>query len=346
MSPTSAETLTVDGRDVRVTNPGKVFFPKLGITKMDLARYYLDVATGVLVGCRDRPCSLLRFPDGVDADTVFYQKRVPDHRPDWLATATVTFPSGRTAQMLVVEDVAHLVWQTNLGCVDVNPWPVRRHDVDRPDELRVDLDPTPETGWEAVRRVALACHDVLAGFQIEAFVKTSGKRGMHLLVRIEPRWGFTTVRRAAVALAREVERRHPDATTAWWKEERHGVFLDYNQNARDRTTASAYSVRPVSDARVSTPLAWDEVPDAEPEDLTIATVPSRLRGRGDPHTGIDDRAFSIEPLLELADRDEAAGLEDAPWPPHFPKGDREPIRAAPSRRRSRRDGPTGPRAGG
>jgi DNA ligase D-like protein (predicted polymerase) len=339
MSPAKAETLTVAGRDVRVTNPDKVFFPELGLTKMDVVRYYLDLAEAALVGCHERPCHLLRFPDGVGAENVFYQKRVPEHRPDWVATTTVMFPSGRTAEMLVMQDAAHLVWQTNLGCVDVNPWPVRRSDVDRPDELRVDLDPTPETTWDAVRRVALACRDVLGEHGIDAFLKTSGKRGMHVLVRIEPRWAFTTVRRAAVALAREVERRHSDATTAWWKEERRGVFLDYNQTARDRTTASAYSVRPVPDARVSTPLAWDEVLDAEPEDLTIGTVPARLRERGDPHAAIDERAFSIEPLLELADRDEAAGLEDAPWPPHFPKGDREPVRAAPSRRRSRRDDP-------
>ena len=293
MSPARAETLTVAGRDVRVTNPDKVFFPDLGATKLDLVRYYLDVADAVLVGSRWRPCSLLRFPDGVGAETVFYQKRVPERRPDWIVTAEVTFPSGRTAEMLVMEDAAHLAWQANLGCVDVNPWPVRRADVDRPDELRVDLDPTPETTWNAVRAVSLACRDVLGELAVEPFVKTSGKRGMHVLVRIEPRWEFTTVRRAAVAFAREVERRHPDATTAWWKEERHGVFLDYNQNARDRTTASAYSVRPVPDARVSTPLSWDEVPDAEPQALTMRTVPARLRERGDPHAGIDDRAFSI-----------------------------------------------------
>jgi DNA ligase D len=343
MSPARAETLTVAGREVRVTNPDKVFFPELGVTKMDLVRYYLDVADAALVGCRDRPSSLLRFPDGVGAGNAFYQKRVPERRPDWLATATVTFPSGRTAEMLVVEDAAHLVWQTNLGCVDVNPWPVRRGDVDRPDELRIDLDPTPDTPWDAVRRVAIACREVLAEHGLEAFVKTSGKRGMHVLARIEPRWDFTIVRRAAVAFAREVERRHPDASTAWWKEERRGVFLDYNQNARDRTTASAYSVRPVPDARVSTPLAWDDVPDAEPHDLTIRTVPQRLRERGDPHAGIDERAFPIGSLLELADRHEAAGLEDAPWPPHFPKADREPVRAAPSRRRSRRDATSDPR---
>lgn len=332
-----AEVVEVAGREVRVTNPGKVFFPRRGITKLDLVRYYLSVAEGALTGCRERPVVLHRWPDGVGGED-FYQKRVPRSRPEWIETTTITFPSRRTAEELVPTDAAHLAWMANLGCIDINPWPVRRADPDHPDELRVDLDPTPRIPFASVRKVALVVREVLEEHGVTGFPKTSGKRGMHVLVRIEPRWGFTTVRRAALALAREAERRTDLATTAWWKEERRGVFVDYNQNARDRTVASAYSVRPVPDARVSAPLAWDEVADADPAELRLDTVPERFGRIGDPHRGIDERPGSLESLLELADRDEREGLGDAPWPPHFPKGETEPTRAAPSRRRKEGNG--------
>ena len=349
--PTPAETIQVEGREIRVTNPDKVYFPQGGVTKMDLVRYYEQVAEAVLVGCRDRPEILHRYPDGVDGES-FYQKRLPKGAPDWVETTVITFPSGRSAQEVVLADPAHLVWTATLGCLEVNPWPVRRADVDHPDELRIDLDPTPEIPFANVRLVALEAAEVLREHGLEGFPKTSGKRGMHVNVRIEPRWSFTAVRRAALAFAREVERRMPAlATTAWWKEERVGVFLDYNQNARDRTVASAYSVRPVPDARVSTPLTWGEVPDVEPEDFTIHSVPERVRTVGDPGAGIDAQVGSLEGLLELAARDAAGGLSDAPWPPHFPKGDDEPVRAAPSRRRwaewaEQHPGERPPRGGG
>lgn len=327
-----AEILEVDGREVRITNPGKVFFPRIGATKLDLVRYYVEVADAVLLGCRERPTTLYRWPDGVRGEA-FYQKRIPSSRPDWIESVTIRFPSGRSAEELVVADAAHLAWMANLGCIDVNPWPVRRPDVDRPDELRVDLDPTPRVRWSSVRKVALVAAEVLEEHGLDGYPKTSGKRGIHIAVRIEPRWSFTDVRRAALALSREVERRISLATTAWWKEERRGVFLDYNQNARDRTVASAYSVRPVEDARVSTPVTWAEVEDVEPEEFTIESVPQLLRASGSPLAGIDDRAGRLDSLLELADRDEREGLGDAPWPPHFPKASGEPTRAAPSRRR-------------
>jgi DNA ligase D-like protein (predicted polymerase) len=330
---TMAETEIVhaDGRAVHVTNPTKVFFPDLGVTKIDLVRYYLAVAPGALVGCRDRPTMLKRHPNGVGGD-FFYQKRVPRHRPEWIETVTVNFPSGRSAEFLSVRDSAHLAWAINLGCIDLNPWPVRRSDVDHPDELRVDIDPTPEASYADVRAVALLAGEVLRENGLTSFPKTSGKRGMHLYARIESRWTFTDVRRAALALAREVERRAPRlATSAWWKEQRHGVFIDYNQNARDRTVASAYSVRAVPDARVSCPLDWEEVPVAEPSDLTVLTVPSRFAARGDAGAGIDDAAGRIDSLLELADRQAAEGLNEAPWPPHFAKAPNEPRRVAPSR---------------
>ncbi|HEX6207268.1 MAG TPA: DNA primase small subunit domain-containing protein, partial [Actinomycetota bacterium] len=325
------EILEVAGKDVRVTSTGKVLFPQRGITKLDLVRYYLSVGEGAVRGARDRPVILHRFPHGID-DEDFYQKRVQKGSAGWLVTARIAFPSGRTAEELVIADEAHLAWMINLGCIDINPWPVRAGDLDHPDELRVDLDPTPGIPWGHVREVALLAREVLEEHGLAGYVKTSGKRGIHVLVRIEPRWTFTAVRRAALALAREVERRDARATTAWWKEERTGVFVDYNQNARDRTVASAYSVRPVPDARVSAPLTWDEVPDVEPEDLTIDSVPGRYAEIGDPHEPIDDRPGSLDPLLELAERDRRGGLGDAPWPPHFPKGDDEPVRAAPSRR--------------
>ncbi|MGH2693775.1 MAG: DNA polymerase domain-containing protein [Actinomycetota bacterium] len=336
--PTPFETLDVSQKEVRITNPDKPFFPALSKTKMDLVRYYLAIADGALRGAIERPTTLYRWPNGVDApEDAFYQKRVPD-RPEWIQTTTVHFPSGRSARMLVITDAASLVWAINLGCIDLNPWPVRRADVDHPDELRIDLDPTPEIPYENVRRVAMVARDLLEEHGLRGWPKTSGKRGMHIYVRIEPRWGFTEVRRAALALARAVEREVPDlATTAWWKEERHGVFVDYNQNARDRTIASAYSVRPVADATVSCPLRWDEVPDVEASDLTIETVPVRFATSGDPSDGIDEATGTLDALLELAHRDEKGGLSDAPWPPHFPKATSEPPRVAPSRARQRDD---------
>jgi bifunctional non-homologous end joining protein LigD len=336
--PTPAETLDVTGREIRVTNPQKVYFPDAPdgpVTKLDLVRYWIEVAGAALVGCRDRPTTLHRFPDGA-GDEGFYQKRLPKGAPPWVETALIRFPSGRTAEMPVMADAAHLAWAATLGCLEINPWPVRADDVDHPDELRVDLDPGPEIPFDHVREVALVTKDVLEELGLAGFPKTSGKKGIHVNVRIRPEWSFTEVRRAALALAREVERRVPDiATTKWWKEERHGVFIDYNQNARDRTVASAYSVRPVADARVSTPLAWDEVEAVEPEAFTLRTVPLRLQERGDPGAGIDDRAAGLETLLELSDQQAAEGQGEAPYPPHFPKAEGEPVRAQPSKRRAR-----------
>jgi bifunctional non-homologous end joining protein LigD len=325
--------LELDGREVTVTNPDKVFFPRLGKTKLDLVRYYVRVADAALRGVLDRPMNLKRFPNGAEGEP-FFQKRAPEPRPAWIRTATVRFPSGRTADEVVCSDVAALAWVVNLGCIDLNPWPVRTSDVDHPDELRVDLDPQPDASWAAVCTVALVVRQVLEDNGLTGYPKTSGSRGIHINVRVEPRWTFEDVRRAAVALAREVERRAPEiATTAWWKEERHGVFMDYNQNARDRTVASAYSVRPRPDARVSTPLAWDEVPTVDPAAFTIDSVPERLARVGDPAADIDTRPGRLDGLLALADRDAANGLPDAPWPPHYPKAADEPIRAQPSRRR-------------
>ncbi len=336
--PTPAETLDVAGREIRVTNPAKVYFPDAPegpITKLDLVRYWIEVADAALVGCRDRPTTLHRFPDGA-GDEGFYQKRLPKGAPPWVETALIRFPSGRTADMPVMADAAHLAWAATLGCLEINPWPVRSDDVDHPDELRVDLDPMPDVGFELVREVAMVTRDVLEEQGLVGFPKTSGKKGIHVNVRIRPEWTFTDVRRAALALAREVERRVPAiATSKWWKEERHGVFIDYNQNARDRTVASAYSVRPVADARVSTPLAWDEVPEVEPEVFTLRTVPERLERVGDPGAGIDDVAGALDSLLELSDRQAAEGQGEAPYPPHFPKAEGEPVRAQPSKRRKR-----------
>lgn len=330
------EIVEVAGREVRVSNPDKVFFPRSGATKLDLVRYYLDVAEGALRGCRDRPTMLYRFPDGVDGKS-FHQKRVP-HPPEWMRTVTVAFPSGRRARFLAPGDAAHVIWAVNLGCLEMHPWNARASDTEHPDELRIDLDPTPEAAFADVRRVAMCVREVLDEHGLAGFPKTSGKRGIHVYCRIEPRWGFEEVRRAALALGREVVRRMPDdATTAWWKEERHGVFVDFNQNARDRTIASAYSVRPTPDARISCPIAWDEVPDVEPADLTMATVPRRYASRGDPTEGIDEAVGGLGSLLELAHRQERDGAEDAPWPPHFPKGEGEPPRAPPSRRRDQED---------
>lgn len=325
--------LELDGVEVTVTNPDKVFFPRLGKTKLDLVNYYLSVAEAALRGVAQRPMNLKRFPNGAEGEP-FYQKRAPTPRPAWIETATVEFPSGRTADEVVCTNAACLAWVVNLGCIDLNPWPVRAADVDHPDELRIDLDPQPEASWDDVRKVALLAREVLGEHGLVGYPKTSGSRGIHINVRIEPRWAFVDVRRAAVALAREMERRAPGlATAAWWKEERQGVFLDYNQNARDRTVASAYSVRPRPDARVSTPLRWDEVAEADPANFTMDTVPQRLAQMGDPAADIDARAGRLDGLLALADRDTANGLPDAPWPPHYPKGTDEPIRAQPSRRR-------------
>jgi bifunctional non-homologous end joining protein LigD len=339
VSAAKAEVLEVAGREIRVTNPSKAYFSQAGLTKLDVVRYFVDVAPFALNGCRDRPVVLHRYPDGIEGED-FYQKRIPKGAPDWVETTLITFPSGRTATMPVMADEAHLAWHATLGCVDVNPWPVRADDVHHPDELRVDLDPIPGVPWEDVREVALVTRDVLEELGYRAFAKTSGKRGIHVNLRIEPRWTFTEVRRAGLALARAVERRTPKATSAWWKEERHGVFVDYNQNARDRTVASAYSIRPVPDARVSTPLDWDEVADVDPAAFAVATIPERLRTVGDPGAAIDEVAHALDALLGLAERDEREGLGDAPWPPHFPKGEDEPPRVQPSKRRK---APTAPK---
>jgi bifunctional non-homologous end joining protein LigD len=327
------ELIDAAGREVRISNPGKVFFAERGITKRDLVDYYLRLAGPVINQLRDRPTVLKRFVNGAGAEP-FFQKRIPDTAPEWLQTTTVTFPSGRTARELLPNDPAHLVWGVNLGVIDWNPWPARAADLDHPDELRVDLDPTPEASWDDVRRVALVAGDVLTDHGLTGYPKTSGSRGIHINVRVRPEWDYLQVRRAALALAREIERRAPAlATSKWWKEERHGVFVDYNQNARDRTVASAYSVRPTPDARVSTPLTWDEVPDVEPAELTIDTVPELVARRGDPSADIDDHAGSLDALLELSRRDEEQGLGDAPWPPHFRKQAGEPKRVQPSRAR-------------
>ena len=326
--------LEVAGREVAITNPDKVFFPRAGHTKLDLARYYVSVADGALRGIAGRPIVLKRYVDGAEG-APFFQKRAPTQHPDWIETVELSFPSGRTASEIVVRDAAQLLWIVNLGCIDLNPHPVRAADLDHPDELRVDLDPGPASSWDDVRQVALVVRDVLDRQGLRGWPKTSGSRGMHVNVRIHPRWSFDQVRRAALALAREVERRAPErATSKWWKEERHGVFLDYNQNAKDRTVASAWSVRPTADARVSMPLRWDEVTDCDPAAFTLVTAPGRLTERGDASEGIDEAAGSLEGLLELSATHEAAGLGDAPWPPHYKKQEDEPPRVAPSRRRA------------
>jgi DNA ligase D-like protein (predicted polymerase) len=328
------EQLEVAGRSVAITNPDKVFFPKAGYTKRDLVAYYMAVADGALRGAGGRPMALKRFVNGIDGE-FFFQKRAPENRPDWIETVELYFPSGRTADEIVLRDAAQLAWIVNLGVVDLNPHPVRAEDLDHPDELRVDLDPVPGVAWDDVRRVALVTNEVLTDHGLVGWPKTSGSRGIHINVRIEPNWNFDQVRRAALALAREVERRAPSiATSKWWKEERHGVFLDYNQNAKDRTVASAYSVRPLQDARVSMPLAWDEVADVVAEDFTLATVPALVAARGDRHDGIDAAVGSLDGLLELSARHEAAGEGDAPWPPNYRKQEGEPPRVQPSKRHS------------
>ncbi len=333
--PEASELLSIEGREVRITHPDKLYFSaQARISKLDLVRYYLSVAPGALAGIRDRPIVLKRFVNGAESPA-FYQKRAPEQRPGWLRTVTLSFPSGRTAEETVVDDAAGLAWIVNLGCIELHPHPVRSSDLEHPDELRIDLDPVPGVPWADVCRVALEVQAFLGEVGLQGWPKTSGSRGMHVNVRIQPRWTFTEVRRGAVALSRAVERRAPTiATSKWWKEQRHGVFLDYNQNAKDRTTCSAYSVRPIPDARVSTPLRWDEVPECDPAGFTIFTVPKRFAEIGDPHAGIDGAPASLEPLLELAARDEAEGLGDAPWPPHFRKTDAEAPRVAPSRAKS------------
>ena len=328
----------IAGFAVTITNPGKVFFEEARLTKLDLVDYYLAVAAGALRGVRDRPMALKRFVNGAGGE-FFFQKRAPEKLPEFVRTAELRFPSGRTASEVVVSNAAALAWAINLGCIDLNPHPVRYDDLEHPDELRVDLDPTPGVPWDVVRQVAMAVREVLADFGMEGYPKTSGSRGIHVNVRIERRWGFREVRRAALALGREVERRVPAlATTKWWKEERHGVFIDYNQNAKDRTVASAYSVRPRPAATVSAPLRWDEVPTCALEAYTVHTVPERYRALGDPGEGIDEKAFSLEPLLELSRRQEEHGQGDAPWPPMYQKQEGEPDRVQPSRRKKEPEG--------
>ena len=329
------ELLSIDGREVRITHPAKLYFSREAkVSKLDLVHYYLAVAPGALAGIRDRPIVLKRFVNGAEGEA-FYQKRAPTERPDWLRTVVLSLPSGRTAEEVVVDDAAGLAWIVNLGCIELHPHPVCSNDLDHPDELRVDLDPGPGVSWPDVRTVALEVKAMLEEVGLRGWPKTSGSRGMHVNVRIHPRWTFAEVRRAAVALSRAVERRVPAlASSKWWKEERHGVFLDYNQNAKDRTTCSAYSVRPLPDARVSAPLHWHEVPDCQPADFTILTMPARFQKIGDPHTGMNAAPGSLDLLLELADKDQAAGLADAPWPPHFRRMEGEAKRVAPSRAKS------------
>jgi DNA ligase D-like protein (predicted polymerase) len=331
--PDKSELIEVAGKQVTISNPDKVFFAGPGYTKRDLVAYYMAVADGALRGARGRPMALKRYVNGAEGE-YFFQKRAPDSRPEWIRTVELAFPSGRTADEIVLDDAAGLAWVANLGCLDLNPHAIRADDLDHPDELRVDLDPGPGVAWDDIRRVALVVREALTDNGLVGWPKTSGSRGIHINVRIEPRWTFDQVRRAAVALAREVERRAPAiATSKWWKEERHGVFIDYNQNAKDRTVASAYSVRPVPDARVSAPVTWDELPACELGDFTIATVPGRFAAIGDPGAGIDGAVGSLESLLELSAQHEKDGLGDAPWPPHYAKAAEEPPRVMPSRAR-------------
>ena len=335
--PSSGESTTrnIGGLEVTISNPAKVLFPKPKYTKLDLVDYYLAVADGALRGAGGRPNMLVRFPNGIGEQS-FYQKRAPDSRPPWIEVVTLRFPSGRTADEVVPRTPASLAWMANLACLELHPHPVRAEDLDHPDELRVDLDPVPGIKWPQVREVAQLARAVLEDFGLVGWPKTSGSRGMHVFVRIERRWGFDEVRRAALALAREVERRGNGlATSKWWKEERQGVFVDYNQNAKDRTVASAYSVRPVPDARVSAPLSWDEVDDCDPEDFTLGTMPQRFAKIGDRHAGMDESAGSLDGLLELSARQEKEGQGDAPWPPHYRKQPGEPPRVQPSKARVR-----------
>ncbi|HEY1945675.1 MAG TPA: non-homologous end-joining DNA ligase [Bryobacteraceae bacterium] len=326
------EVLSIEGRDVRITHPGKLYFSKqTKLSKLDLVRYYLSVAPGALAGIRNRPLVLKRFVNGAEKEA-FFQKRAPEERPPWLRTVTLAFPSGRTAEEVVVDDAAGLAWIVNLGCLELHPHAITSDDLEHPDELRIDLDPGPGISWKDICSVALEVKAFLEEMGLQGWPKTSGSRGMHVNVRIEPHWNFAEVRRAALTLSRAIEKRVPLlASSKWWKEERHGVFLDYNQNAKDRTTCSAYSVRPVPDARVSAPLQWHEVPDSDPAEFTVLTMPKRFAEIGDPHADMDAAAGSLEKLLALAAEDEAAGLGDAPWPPHFRKTEGEGKRVAPSR---------------
>ncbi len=325
--------LEVAGHEVSISNPGKIYFPEAGITKLEVVRYYLDVAEGALRGAGGRPNVLVRYADGIYGE-FFYQKRAPTSRPAWIEIVALRFPSGRAAGEVVPRDAAALAWMANLGCLELHPHPVRADDLDHPDELRIDLDPMPAIGWPQLQEVARVVREVLVDFGLVGWPKTSGSRGIHINVRIHQRWSFTQVRRAALAFAREVERRAPElATSKWWKEERHGVFLDYNQNAKDRTVAGAYSVRPKPDARVSAPVTWDELSECAPEDFTLRTMPARFAAIGDRHAGIDQSPCSLEALLELSARQEAEGLGDAPWPPHYAKQAGEPPRVQPSRRK-------------
>ena len=334
MAKKEEELLEIDGHAVRISNPSKLYFSKgVQLTKLDLVRYYLSVAPGALRGVRDRPFVLKRFVNGAH-DEPFYQKRAPDNLPEFVRTVTLSFPSGRTADEIVIDNDAALAWAVNLGCIELHPHPVRTADLDHPDELRIDLDPQPGVPWADVRAVAMEVKALMDEAGLMAWPKTSGSRGIHINVRIQPKWTFTEVRRAALAVARAVERRSPLASSKWWKEERHGVFLDYNQNAKDRTTCSAYSVRPLPDARVSTPLRWDEVAECDPAEFTVATVPGRFAALGDPHADMDAHAGSLDTLLEMAARDEASGIGDAPWPPHFKKMEGEPSRVQPSKART------------
>lgn len=330
--PADVEMLDADGHQVAITHPGKVLFPLAGHTKLDVARYYLAVADGALRGSGGRPNVMLRFPDGIDEES-FFQKRAPKERPAWIDVTTIRFPSGRSAEEIVPRNAASLAWMANLACLELHPHPVRADDLEHPDELRVDLDPVEGVPWSQVREVARVVEATLADYGLRGWPKTSGKRGIHVSVRIARDWPFDDVRRAALALAREIERRAPSlATTKWWKEERHGVFIDYNQNAKDRTVAGAYSVRPTPDARVSAPLAWDEVDAAEPGDFTMVTMPTRFAKIGDRHRDIDARAYSLDSLLELVQRQAGEGHGDAPWPPQYAKAPGEPPRVQPSRR--------------
>lgn len=333
MAKKEEDLLEIDGHAVRISNPAKLYFREgVQLTKLDLVRYYLAIAPGALRGVRDRPFVLKRFVNGAHEEP-FYQKRAPDNLPDFVRTATLSFPSGRTAEEIVIDNPAALAWAVNLGCIELHPHPVRTADLDHPDELRIDLDPQPGVAWNDVRSVAMEVKALMDEVGLVPWPKTSGSRGIHINVRIEPKWTFTEVRRAALAVARAVERRSPLASSKWWKEERHGVFLDYNQNAKDRTTCSAYSVRPLPDARVSTPLRWDEVAACDPAEFTVATVPARFAALGDPHAEMDAHAGSLDALLEMAARDEASGIGDAPWPPHFKKMEGEPSRVQPSKAR-------------
>ena len=333
-SATEQEILTVNGREVSISNPGKILFPQPGYTKRDLARYYLAVSDGALRAAGGRPNVLVRYPNGIEGE-FFFQKRAPRSRPDWIEVVALSFPSGRMAEEVVPRDAAALLWMANLACLEMHPHPVRAEDLDHPDELRIDLDPVPGVAWTQIRKVTQVLRATLQDFGLTGWPKTSGSRGIHVNVRIERRWMFEDVRRSALALAREVERRAPElATSKWWKEERHGVFLDYNQNAKDRTVAAAYSVRPTPDARVSAPLTWNEIESAEPADFTLASMPSRFAQIGDAHAAIDQHPCSLERVLELSAQQEREGLGDAPWPPHYRKQAGEPARVQPSRRRT------------